>query len=946
MWPWTSSPGVIWDSIHHRLDDMMPDLNGRKGDKEVALPDHGPDRSPGEDFGETWDDMRAADPGFAAELPYRYAPRPPSGFTVVRKDLLRHLTEASLLKQLSIVRGPAGSGKTTLLSQWRDVGREMDRAIAWLTIDGADREPGHFVAGLADALDGAGCTATAQGFRAVCDGIAGRSTVQVAQMLASVCNRAGERPVIVLDQYEDMDGARAGEIIRGFLQHATSARLVIASRVRPAIPLGSLRARDQLFEIGPSDLNLTPLETRAVFDADVPELYTRRLHFETSGEAVAIGFARRVMDELPRDMVGTENWQDQLHEYYRAEVLDALPAELRAAMSRLVVVERFDLSLANALLGRNATEMIERLHHIDGLLLRHRGTQEFYFSEMLRRFLEQRLAWLEDDEHAALHGRAATWFAERGRNVEALRHAVAAGNRDEAIRLLDRIGHANLLPQQGVPATHQLLEAIGLVEEATTGTLLSMALIHAHEGDVEAAAARLEEAKARIARDGDADAAVQGQLIRAEAFVAGFRDETVGAETAPALQRYLESMAESEHDGRAQARILLSWDLFCRGDLPGSAQLIEAAADDYAETEAVYGCLFMHVHRTLARFWRNDLDRALEDMTLAEQMTRIFFPEDQRLRAMTGMLRAGLLFELGRPDPLIDLTALVGAVGAVESWSEIQIWSHVQGARAAMAQGRPSEARGIIGYGLEVARRLDSPRLGWAMRVSGIDVAVRVGDLDRAAHEAAAMGLADDDFAGAEAGKLTWQERIGGLLAAVRLADAQGALDDAQRLIERADSLAAATGSTRHAVALGIARARLAHARGDADATQAALDAARQFCPESVPVQLFLDGGECLRAYMPDLASWAIPSIARAGRLADEPAARVGARDPLTARERQILLFMGEGHPNKVAAHRLGLSEATVKFHLRNIYRKLRAQNRTQALARYRTLSRDGVSFG
>ena len=55
-------------------------------------------------------------------------------------------------------------------------------------------------------------------------------------------------------------------------------------------------------------------------------------------------------------------------------------------------------------------------------------------------------------------------------------------------------------------------------------------------------------------------------------------------------------------------------------------------------------------------------------------------------------------------------------------------------------------------------------------------------------------------------------------------------------------------------------------------------------------------------------------------------------------RERQILHFMGEGHPNKVTAHRLGLSEATIKFHLRNIYRKLSAQNRTQALARYRAL--------
>jgi len=64
----------------------------------------------------------------------------------------------------------------------------------------------------------------------------------------------------------------------------------------------------------------------------------------------------------------------------------------------------------------------------------------------------------------------------------------------------------------------------------------------------------------------------------------------------------------------------------------------------------------------------------------------------------------------------------------------------------------------------------------------------------------------------------------------------------------------------------------------------------------------------------------------------------VANNDLLTARERQILHAIGEGYPNKVTAFRLGLSEATVKFHLRNIYRKLNAQNRTQALAHYRTM--------
>ena len=51
----------------------------------------------------------------------------------------------------------------------------------------------------------------------------------------------------------------------------------------------------------------------------------------------------------------------------------------------------------------------------------------------------------------------------------------------------------------------------------------------------------------------------------------------------------------------------------------------------------------------------------------------------------------------------------------------------------------------------------------------------------------------------------------------------------------------------------------------------------------------------------------------------------------LTPREQQILLAVGRGQSNKVIARDLFVTEQTVKFHLTNIYRKLRLSNRTEA---------------
>ena len=55
--------------------------------------------------------------------------------------------------------------------------------------------------------------------------------------------------------------------------------------------------------------------------------------------------------------------------------------------------------------------------------------------------------------------------------------------------------------------------------------------------------------------------------------------------------------------------------------------------------------------------------------------------------------------------------------------------------------------------------------------------------------------------------------------------------------------------------------------------------------------------------------------------------------EPLTERETEILQSVVERKGNKAIANRLGLSEGTIKSHLRNIYRKLRVQTRAEAAA-------------
>jgi DNA-binding CsgD family transcriptional regulator len=69
------------------------------------------------------------------------------------------------------------------------------------------------------------------------------------------------------------------------------------------------------------------------------------------------------------------------------------------------------------------------------------------------------------------------------------------------------------------------------------------------------------------------------------------------------------------------------------------------------------------------------------------------------------------------------------------------------------------------------------------------------------------------------------------------------------------------------------------------------------------------------------------------------PAGRSALRDLLTPRELDVLEHLVRGETNADIARSLVVSEGTVKFHVKNILRKMNAANRAEATSRYLRLS-------
>jgi DNA-binding NarL/FixJ family response regulator len=93
--------------------------------------------------------------------------------------------------------------------------------------------------------------------------------------------------------------------------------------------------------------------------------------------------------------------------------------------------------------------------------------------------------------------------------------------------------------------------------------------------------------------------------------------------------------------------------------------------------------------------------------------------------------------------------------------------------------------------------------------------------------------------------------------------------------------------------------------------------------------------GYLLKDVQPQELVEAIRTVHRGGALLHpQVAARLLeelTEDPLTPREREVLVLIGRGMPNKLIARELGVAEKTVKTHVSHVLAKLGLSDRTQA---------------
>jgi LuxR family transcriptional regulator, maltose regulon positive regulatory protein len=869
--------------------------------------------------------------------------RVPAMQRLVPRGALFDLLSSAGPGQVVLLCAPAGSGKTVLLRSWSESLPAPDR-VGCVSVERGEADAQHFWLSVVDALAGA---IREKGLVERVGATPAFRAEGVVEPLLSALDGLEEPVVLVID---DLHELRAPEAFH-LLEHALTRvppklQVVLSTRVNPGLGLHRLRLTGKLVEIRGDDLRFSLEETGRLLRAAgiaLPETALARLHERTEGWAAGLRLAAISLAAHPdreRFVAEFSGSERTVAAYLLAEVLERQPAEVRDLLLRTSILDRVSGPLADVLTGGTGSEAIlQQLEDANAFVTSvDAGRSWFRYHHLFADLLRLGLRRLAPATVKPLHRAAADWYQQHGDMVEAIRHAQAADDWPTAARMVAD-SYISLVFDGRAATLRALLQAFPQ-DAADTDPELALAFAKARLSD-----GLLEES---------------GQYLA----VAERRSATVAGERRPRFDLQL-----------AETRLALARR---RGDLPTVLETMGSLESALAAQRTsslrlgndLRAAALMNLG--IAELWASrteDASRHLEQaLVLARRIGRPYL----QLGCLGHLAIAAPL--LGRPAAVaLELSEQAVALAREHGWTEdpinaaglgcgavVLVWlgrfeeaerSLEQARRAVRPEGEPGtelmlhHATGLLSM---ARRRFDDALIAFAAakrmqtllagehlfsgerRSRILQMQAWRGDLAAAHRTLAEMGGEQRDRAGARIAQAT-----------LHLAEGapQRAVDVLVPVIERRERSVKATWAAIDASLLdALARDRL----GDRSGAEASIERALELGePEGVllpfvlfPVRELLERHPRHRTAHATLLAASLDVLS--GATHRHSAAAV--REELSEAELRVVRYLPSNLKAREIASELYVSSNTVRTHLRHIYAKLDAHNRTEAVARAREL--------
>jgi LuxR family maltose regulon positive regulatory protein len=849
--------------------------------------------------------------------------------------------------RVAVVSAPPGSGKTVLLRSWISEAGRAERA-AWVAVGRDERDPQRFWLSVLGAL-----RQTLLGSALVRELTAAPDLDgwAIVERLLKDLAPLGDRLWLVIDDLHELGSDQARQQLELLMMRAPEKlRFVLATRHDVRLGLYRLRLEGQLTEIRADDLRFSLAEARELLASAGVWLTDSALALlvdRTEGWAAGLRLAALSLAGHPdpeRRAAEFSGGERTVAEYLLAEVLDRQPEQVRRLLLRTSVLEQVNGELADLLTGDSGGERV--LHDLERagafVVSLDAARSWFRYHHLFADLLQLQVRRAEPGEVAGLHAVAAEWFAGHGFGVEAVRHAQAAQDWGLAARLL--ADHWPRLYLGGQAATVRLLLA-GFPAEAPAADAELAALVAADElaqGSLEAAEQFLEMAErgaALVPASRRGQALVLLGMVRLQlAWHQG--DLSAVPEQAQRLQVLAEAPEAGQYDLAPAGRAGLGDELRALALISLGDTETWTGRPDQAESHLEQGvALARRIGRPYLEF------RALQHQAQIDLSRWLPRAAERSRQAIDLVERHGWTDD--PPAGLAYMTlgsalAWQGRLDEAEAWiqraertvrAEISPVSamgvqYVRG-QFELGRGRVADALAAFRAAERLAGRLAGPHpLARPMRAWLLHALVRLGETGRAGRVLAGLAERERDRG---------EMRIAAAVLRLALDDPQAATAALAPVLDGSTRVGWRSWLVEAFLLEAIARDALGDPAAAGHALERALDLAE---PDGALMWFLLHRAPGLLERQARQRTAHAALIARildllAGPVSP-PAATMPPVEPLSKSEIRVLRYLPTHLSAPEIARELYVSTTTVKTHLRNLYAKLGAHSRAEAVERAR----------